>query len=126
MLEEITTEPDRQMVQVNTRNHPFRYERDCHQVQAAHQGDPGQNFVDEVSSPLPWANTWNKASVLAHVVGNVVRVEDNRHIEVREKDDAEHIQNRIKRLAPGQVPNQWPEEPIVFQEEAGSLWQGQQ
>jgi len=44
-----------------------------------------KNLVDVIGCPLAGANTGNKSAILPHVVRNLVGVEDNGNVEVREK-----------------------------------------
>src|SRR5262249_20266148 len=92
----------KQVVQVNTGDHPFRNERNNDEIQGADQGDAGENLIDMIGSAPPRTDAGNKPAVLAHVVGNFVWIEDDRHVEVREENDADRIQQRVQRLTPFQ------------------------
>src|SRR5205807_4828628 len=94
------------MVQVNAGNHPFRDERDDDQIQSAHQSDASEDLVDVIRGALPRANARNKAAVLPHVVRNLIRVEDNRHIKVGKKNDAHGVEKGVQGFAPAEPANQ--------------------
>src|SRR2546430_6581467 len=89
-----------QMVQGNGGDHPFRDERDDDQVESSHQRDAGENLIDVIGSSLSGTDTRNESAVLPHVVSNFVGVENNRYVEVCEKDDSYCIQQSVERLAP--------------------------
>src|SRR5208282_4233523 len=93
--------PDQgQVVELDTRNHPFRNQRDQNQVERTHQRDPGENIVDEIRSPLPRPYTGNKPSPLPHIVRDLVRVEHDRDIEVGKENNAQAIEQGVERFAP--------------------------
>ena len=54
----------------------------------ADQRDARQDVVDEVRGARAGPDAGDEAAILAHVVGDVVRAEDDRDIEVGEEDDA--------------------------------------
>src|SRR5581483_9207102 len=80
-----------QVVQVNAGDHPLRNKGDDDQVQGSHQSDAGQDLVNCVGGTLARADAGNEAAVLTHVVRNLVGVEDDGDIEVREEDDADGV-----------------------------------
>src|ERR1700686_4552047 len=88
------------MVQVNASNHPFGNQRSDDEIGGSYQGDAGQNLIDVVSSALARTDSGNKSAILPHVVGNLVRVEDNGNIEVGEENDACGVEHGVHRLAP--------------------------
>src|SRR5258708_2194029 len=104
--------PD-QVIQVDTNHQPFRNKRNDDEVQRANQCDSGQNLVDVVCRALARTNAGDEPAVLAHVVGNLVGVEDNGNIEVRKEDDGNRVENGVERLAPLKVFND-PAEPLGF------------
>src|SRR3984957_7375273 len=113
------------MVQVNAGNHPLGNKRNDDQIKRAHQRDAGQDFIDEIRGALARTNAGNKSAILAHVVGDFARIEDDRDVEVSEEDNSYRIENRIERLAPTQPADEIPEIAIVAQTVADSLRQSQ-
>ena len=85
MIEERPDQPD--VVEVNTADQQRRDDGDDDEVDRADQRDAGEHIVDEVGGALAGANAGDEAAVLAHVVGDIVRTEDDRDVEVREEDD---------------------------------------
>src|SRR5262249_52165642 len=68
------------------------------QVQAAHNGDLGENLVHILGRILSWPDAWNKSAVFAHVIGSFVRVENDRHVEKAEENDQDRIEHIIQGL----------------------------
>src|SRR5262245_54639035 len=110
---------------MDSRNHPFGNERDHDQVKRTDQRDPRQNLVDVVSSALAGANAGDEPTVLAHVVSHFAWVENNRNVEVSEKNDSYRVQKRIQRLAPTQPANDVAEVAAVLKPCKYRLRQGQ-
>jgi len=50
----------------------------------------------------PGPNARDKPAPLAHVVGQLVGVEDNGNIEVAEENNSGNVEQRVEWLAPGQ------------------------
>src|SRR6266568_371081 len=101
-IEERAAHPDRQIVEVNTCNHPFWDQRNDDQVKRAYQGNTGEHIVDVVAGANSGTNARNKPTILLHVVADVFWIKDNRHIEVSKKEDTDRIQERVQRFAPSQ------------------------
>src|SRR5258705_445501 len=95
-------QPIRQVVQMDTRDHPFRNKGNDDQIQRTHQCDVGEYFIDVVGGALARSDAGDKSAILPHIVGNLAWVKDDRHIEVREEDDPNGIQQRVERLTPTQ------------------------
>src|SRR6202167_778362 len=87
---------ERQVVQLNTRNHPLRDQRNQNQVERADQRNPGEDVVDEIRSSLAGPDAGNKTSPLPHVVGNLVRIEHDRDIEVGEENNAQAVEQGVE------------------------------
>src|SRR5580693_2863307 len=114
-----------QVIEMDSRDHPFWNEGNDDQIQSAYQSDPGQDLIDVVGGSLTRPNARNKPAILPHVVGNLVGVEDDRHIEVREENNAHRIKKRVERLAPAQPVDQISKVPIVAQAISHGLRHGQ-
>src|SRR6185437_6024325 len=85
------------MVQMNSADHELWDQRNDNQIQTAYQRQARQNIVDVICRALAGANSWNESTVLAHVIGNVVRPENNGDIEVGKEQD----RNAIQQFVPG-------------------------
>ena len=73
---------------LNPLQQDLRQNRDERQIDGAGQREPRQNRVDVLRGPLARPDAGNEPAVLPHVLGDVVRIEDDRRVEVREEDDA--------------------------------------
>src|SRR5438105_12338877 len=104
------------MVEMDAGDHPFRNQRDDDQIQAADESDSCQNLVDVVGSAASRTNAGDKSAVLAHVVGDFVRIKYDGNIKVREKDDAQGVQQGVERLTPAQCIKHGLEVAIVLKE----------
>src|SRR5260370_21556357 len=91
----------RQMVKMDTCNHPFREQAYSRQVNAAHKRQPAQDAIDVLGSIAPGAYAGNKSTVLTHVVGEFGRVENDADVKESEQDNQQNINQRVERLAPG-------------------------
>src|SRR5215211_4839546 len=61
-------------------------------VKGADDGDPGQDVIDVFRRALARADSRDKAAVLLEVVGRLLRIEHDRGVEEREKDDENDIE----------------------------------
>ena len=69
------------------------------QVDGARQRDPRQDRVDVLRGPLARTDARDEAAVLPHVLGHVIRIEDDRRVEVAEEDDAGDVEQVVERHA---------------------------
>src|SRR5215467_4757772 len=100
LVKEIPAQPPRQVMEMQAHDHPLRNQRDQNQVQATDKGDPGKDLIDVIAGAMSGAYAGNKSPVLAHVVSNIGRIENNRNVKVRKEDDAYRVQQGVERLAP--------------------------
>src|SRR5579863_4290970 len=114
-----------QMVQVNTCDHPLGDKRNDNQIQRADQRNASQDFVDVIRGTLAGPDPRNESAILPHIVGNLIRVEDNRHVEIRKEDNPYGVQHRVERFAPTQCPDQIAKIAIVLQPLQHHLRHGQ-
>ena len=96
----VATEPDRQVIEVNTGNHPFRQQANQREIHCADQGQPLQNAADVFAGVAARTNARNEAAVLAHVVGKFSRIENDADIEKREQQDHGDVEHGVKRFTP--------------------------
>src|SRR5262249_6204211 len=68
-------------------------------------------------------NTGNKPAIFAHVVGNFAGVKNNRNIEIGEENNADGVQQSVKRFSPAERSQQISKVAAVAQAVAESLWQ---
>src|SRR5882757_3830083 len=90
-------EPD--MVEVDSADEQGRNDSDDDEVESADQRDAGEHVVDEVGGALAGADAGDEAAVLAHVVGDVVRTEDNGDIKIREENNCSDLEDLVPGLA---------------------------
>src|SRR6185312_497432 len=61
----------------------------------ARQGDTGQDVVEVLRGRPSGANTLDETTVLTHVLGDLRRVEGDRHVEVREEQDEQEVHRDV-------------------------------
>src|SRR5579863_2062690 len=103
------------MVEMDSRDHPLRNERNNDQVQSAHQCNSSQNLIDVIGSALARPDARDKSAILPHVVGNLVGVEDDGDVEVGEENNSNGVQERVQRFTPAQPVNQVAKITVVAQ-----------
>src|SRR5579872_220937 len=113
------------MVEMDSCDHPLGDERNDDQVERAHQRDARQNFIDVISGAFARAYARNKSAVLPHIVGNLIGVEDDRHIEVGKENNSYGIEKCVKRFAPAQPMDQITKIAVVAQAVSHGLRHGQ-
>src|SRR5581483_5243056 len=86
------------MMQPDASDHEIRDDGQQSQIKPADQRDLRQDLVYIFSSAPAGPYAGNEAAVLPHVVGYLSGVENNRDIEEREQNDANHIKQHIERL----------------------------
>src|SRR6266702_2874287 len=90
-----------QVVQVDTGDKPFGQQADRRQIDAAHKSQPAQDAIDVLGGIAAGAYAGNESTVLAHVVREFGRVEDDADVKEGKKNDQQNIDQSIERLAPG-------------------------
>src|SRR5579864_8079787 len=76
-----------QMMEVNTRDHPFREQTDCGEIDAADKGEPAQDAIDVLGGVAAGPYAGDEAAVLAHIVGKLGGIENDAHVEKRKQND---------------------------------------
>src|SRR5262245_35565211 len=94
-----TAANERDVLDVEARDHELWNDRNEREVKAANESDSGQDRVDVFGSSLTRPDTRNESAILSHVVRRFVGVEDDRRIEVGEEYDAEDVQQVVERFA---------------------------
>ena len=78
-----------------------------------------------VCGALAWTDPRDESTIFPHVVGNFIRVEDNRDIKVSKENNTDRVKKRVQRLAPAQPTNQVSEVAVVAQPVSNGLRQSQ-
>src|SRR5438874_6043712 len=104
------------VIEVGAGDHELGNQGDQNQIQAADQGDASKNLVDVIGRAAARADSGNESAVFAHVVGHFVRVENNRNVKIRKEDDANTIEECVKRLAVGQPVRDRVKVAVVLEE----------
>src|SRR5580658_5461405 len=91
------------VIEVNSRDHPFRQQTNQRQVHGADERQPLQNLADMLGGVAPRPNARNESTVLAHVVCKLRGIKNNPHVEEREQQNHGDVHHRIERLAPGET-----------------------
>ena len=68
------------------------------EVDGARHGDSGQDVVEVLGRGSPGPDTRDEAAVLLHVVGDLGRVERDRHVEEREEEDQGDVHRHVERV----------------------------
>src|SRR4051812_5285416 len=68
------------------------------EVERARQRDAGQDVGQVVLGRLARPDPGDEAAVLLHVVGHLLRVEGDRHVEVGEEDDEQEVRRHVERV----------------------------
>ena len=89
-----------QMVKLQPGNHPFRNQADQRQIHAADEGQARENPADVLGGVAPRTYAGNKPAMLAHVVGQLGRIEYDAHVKKGKTNNQRYIEQRIQRLAP--------------------------
>src|SRR5260370_15891177 len=94
-------------------------------MQRAYQGDASKHLIDKVRCWLARTNPRDKASVLAHVVSHFTGVEHDRHVEVREENNPQRVEQGVERFAPTQPADQISKVAVAFESVTNGLRQSQ-
>src|SRR5256885_1272244 len=106
------------VIEVNTGKHPLRQQADDGEVDGADKGEALQNFADVLAGIAAWTNSRNEAAVLAHVVREFGRIEDDADVEERERQDHHDVEQVVERLTELDVVNDVVHKrPFVFEDQ---------
>src|SRR5271156_315325 len=101
---------EEEVVEVDSADEELRNDGDDDEIEGADQRDAGEHVVDEVGGALAGADAGDEATVLAHVVGDVVGTEDDGDVEVGEEDDGGEVKDDVPRFAGCDVAEDGTEE----------------
>ncbi len=87
------------MVQMDTGDQPFRQQANQREIHGADQREALQNLADMLAGGASRPDARNEAAILAHVVREFRRVEDDADVEEREQDDQSYVDQVVQRLA---------------------------
>src|SRR5581483_10417307 len=114
-------------VQVNARNHPLRQEANDSQEAGADERQALQDLAHVIAGVAARTNSRNKTAVLAHVVGQLGRIEHNADIEEGKQDDQRDVHDGVQRFAPREnVLNGGHELIPVLEDQGGRRGESQQ
>src|SRR5579863_3876547 len=99
-IEPIAAKPYRQVLQMNTGNHPFRKQADDGEIHASHKRQARENSIDVLRRIPPRADTGNEAAILPHVVRQFRGIENDAHVKESKENNQRHIHQCVERLAP--------------------------
>src|SRR6185369_11216786 len=68
------------------------------QIDGARKGDPAEHVAQIVGGGFAGPDAGNEAAELLHLVGTLVGVERDRHVEVREEDDQPEVDGDVYRV----------------------------
>src|SRR5690606_29636680 len=85
------------LVRPETSQRHCRHERDQAQIQRTRPGDPVEYVAQVLSGRSASPDARDEATILLHVVRDFFGVEGDRHVEEREEDDEEEVQNDVRR-----------------------------
>src|SRR5205807_2160176 len=88
---EPSAQGSRQMVEVDTGDHPFREQADSRQIDPAHKRQPTQDAIDVLGGVAAGAYAGNKSTVLAHVVCEFARVKNDADIKEGKNDNQQNV-----------------------------------
>src|SRR5260370_12417788 len=80
---------------------PFRQQTNQREIDRADEGQTLQNLADMFAGGASRPDARNETAILAHVVRELGRVEDDADIEEREQNDQDDVNQVIERLAEG-------------------------
>src|SRR6266852_703854 len=84
---------------MDTGDQPFRQHTNQREIHGADQRQALQDFADVLAGGASRPDARNEAAILAHVVREFRRVEDDADVEEREQDDHSHVDQVVQRLA---------------------------
>src|SRR5713226_1284685 len=89
------------MIQMDSGNQPFRQQTNQREIDGADEGQALQDLADVLAGGASRPDARNEPAVLAHVVRELGRIEDDADVEEREQNDQDDVNQVVKRLAEG-------------------------
>src|SRR5699024_4739898 len=91
-----------------------RQHRDQAEVEGTNKGHPGDHVFQVLHGGATSANTWDEPALAFHIVGDVLRIERDGHIEVREEDRHEEEHDHVQRVCTGTEVLLQPDDPSCW------------
>src|SRR5580765_5019619 len=91
------------MVEVNTRDHPFRQQADQRKINRADERQPLENLAYMLGSVASRPDSRDESAVLAHIVRKLRGIENDPDVKEREQQNHRDVHEGIERLAPSQA-----------------------
>src|SRR5712664_4925170 len=107
------TDPPAEVIQVNTGDQPFRQQTNQAEINGADKGQPLQNLADVLGGGAARPDARNESAILAHVVGELRRIENDSDVEEREQNDHQNVDQVVQRLAKADSPHSVSDELIL-------------
>src|SRR5882757_1077212 len=99
MAIEPATDAPANVVEVNTGNQPLRQQTNHREVDGADKREALQNLADMLAGGASRPDARNEPAVLAHIVRELGRIEDDSDVEEREQNDQNDVDQVVQRLA---------------------------
>src|SRR4029077_8829069 len=99
------TDAPSDVIQVDTRDQPFRQKANQAEVNGADEGQPLQNLADVLGGGAARPDPRNESAILAHVVRELRRVKNDPDVEERKQDDHQNVDEVVERLTETDGPH---------------------
>src|SRR6266481_7624076 len=90
-----------EVIQMDAGDQPFRQQTNQRQIDRADKGQALQDLADVLAGGASRPDARNETAILAHVVRELGRIEDDADVEKREQNDQDDVNQVIERLAEG-------------------------
>src|SRR5258707_39285 len=88
-----------EVIQMDAGDQPFRQQTNYREIDGADEGKALQNLADMLAGGAPRPYARDEPPILAHIVRELGRVEDDADVEEREQDNQHDVHQVIERLA---------------------------
>src|SRR5258707_10711155 len=86
------------MIQMDAGNQPFRQQTNQREIDGANERQALQNLADVLAGGTSRPDAGDETAILAHVVREFGRIEDNADVEEREQNDQNDVDQVVQRL----------------------------
>src|SRR5467141_1508913 len=100
------TDSPADVIQVDTGNQPFGQEANQAKIDGADKCQPLQDFADVLGGSAARSNPRNESAILAHVVRELRRIENDSDVEEGEQNDHQNVDQVVKGLAKTDRPHE--------------------
>src|SRR4029077_12128033 len=98
---EPATNAPAEVIQMNAGDQPFRQQTNQREIDGADERQALQNLADVLAGGASRPDARNEPAILAHVVRELGRIENDADVEEREQNDQDDIDQVVERLAEG-------------------------